>query len=269
MDWLSEPSAWMGLLTLTILEIVLGIDNIVFISILAGKLPEHQRKKAWQVGLGLALVMRILLLLGIAWLIGLKENVFTLPIPEGFFGYHDGKPNFDPGMSWKDLILLGGGIWLLFQAVKEIHHKLEGPEHEEVAPTAGEQGKKMFTGVIINILAIDLVFSLDSVITAVGMIDEVSIMIIAVVIAIGFMMLFAQPVSAFVNKHPSVKMLALAFLVMIGVVLFAESFGVHVPKGYIYTAMAFSVIVEMLNLRYRSKKAVKLRGPGEGIVEKP
>ncbi len=246
MEWLSDPNIWIGFLTLTILEIVLGIDNIVFISILAGRLPQDQQKKAWQVGLSLALVMRIILLLSISWVMNLKTALFTLP-------------GLNHDVTGKDLILLSGGLFLLYKSVKEIHHKLEG----------GDEGTSTgkvtsFTAVIVQILALDLVFSLDSVITAVGMIAHVEVMIAAVIIAIIFMMIFAQPVSRFVNAHPSVKMLALAFLVMIGTMLVAEGAGQHIEKGYIYFAMAFSVAVELLNLRYsakKGKKKVKLLNP--------
>lgn len=230
MNWLTDPQVWLSLLTLTLLEIVLGIDNIVFISILAGKLPQHQQAKARQLGLALALITRVLLLLSISWVLGLNKPLFHLG------GFHP---------SGRDLILLLGGAFLLWKSVHEIHNKLEGEEHEPGAvPKAAS-----FNGVIIQILALDVVFSLDSVITAVGMADKIGVMIAAVVIAVGFMLVFAGGISRFVEQHPTVKMLALAFLVLIGVNLVAEAFHHHIPKGYIYSAMAFSVVVEMLNLR--------------------
>ncbi|GMV87889.1 MAG: membrane protein [Chthonomonas sp.] len=243
MEWLAQPQTWMAFLTLTLLEIVLGIDNIVFISILAGKLPESQRAKARQIGLMLALVTRILLLLSISWVMSLKA---TLVEP---FGHP---------FSGRDLILLFGGLFLLYKAVKEIHGKLEGEEHH------GKAGKAAtFSSVIAQILVLDIVFSLDSVITAVGMADRIEIMIAAVVVSVGFMLAFAGPVSDFVEKHPTVKMLALAFLVLIGVNLVTEGFGAHIEKGYTYFAMAFATLVEMLNLRLKKAAAepVKLRNP--------
>ncbi|HUF14143.1 MAG TPA: TerC family protein [Longimicrobiales bacterium] len=233
MEWLTDPQIWIAFATLTALEIVLGIDNVVFISILAGKLPKDQQKKARTVGLGLAMFMRIALLFAISWVIGLTAPLFEVLAQE---------------ISGRDLILLFGGLFLIGKATHEIHQKLEGEEghgSKRVPPT--------FTAVIVQILALDLVFSLDSVITAVGMVDEIAIMIAAVVVAIGFMMVFAGPVSRFVDDHPTVKMLALSFLILIGVMLVAESFEQHIPKGYIYFAMAFSVGVEMLNLWMRKK----------------
>ncbi len=256
MDWLTSPEAWIGLLTLTALEIVLGIDNIVFISILTGRLPEERRKSAFQLGLSLALITRILLLLSISWVMSLNEPVFTLPF--GPFKDNEGHKVFDSAISGRDLVLLAGGLFLLYKAIKEIHHKLEGG-HEEV--TAGGAAKSAFAAIIGQILVIDLVFSLDSVITAVGMVKEIGVMITAVVISICFMLAFAHKVSDFVNRHPTVKMLALAFLVLIGFTLITEGFGAHVEKGYVYFAMAFSVIVEMLNLRSKKGKAVKLHAP--------
>jgi predicted tellurium resistance membrane protein TerC len=242
-DWsfLTEPAAWISLVTLTVLEIVLGIDNVVFISILAGKLPAEQQKKARQLGLTLALVTRILLLCALSWIMGLKAELFGFDI----FGYH-------VGLSGRDLILLIGGLFLLTKATREIHEKLEGED--------GEKTKRMapsFTSVIIQILLLDIVFSLDSVITAVGMAQHLTIMIVAVVIAVGFMLAFAGYISRFIEKHPTVKMLALSFLLLIGVVLVAEAFHKEIPKGYIYFAMAFSVGVEMLNLKLRTKKGAE------------
>ncbi|HEV2150218.1 MAG TPA: TerC family protein [Longimicrobiaceae bacterium] len=234
MDWLSDPSIWIGFLTLTVLEIVLGIDNIVFISILAGKLPESQQARARNIGLSLAMITRILLLLSLAWIMRLTAPLF------GAFGHE---------ISGRDLILITGGLFLVAKSTREIHHKLEGEDRTEV----GEYPS--FRSVIIQILLLDIVFSLDSVITAVGMVDEVAVMIAAVVVAVGVMLISAGTIGRFVERHPTVKMLALSFLLLIGFTLIAEGFGQHVSKGYIYFAMGFSVFVEMLNLRLqRSKK---------------
>src|SRR5688572_27718479 len=229
MEWLSDPQAWIALLTLTGLELVLGIDNIVFISILAGKLPPADQKRARTIGLGLAMFIRIVLLLSISWVIGLTAPIFTV---------------FGQEISGRDIILIVGGLFLIAKSTHEIHGKLEGEEGHASARVAPS-----FASVIIQILLLDAVFSLDSVITAVGMVDNVQIMIAAVVISIAFMMAFAGPIGAFVQKHPTVKMLALSFLILIGVTLIAEGFDQHIPKGYIYFSMAFSVFVEMLNLK--------------------
>lgn len=240
MDWISDPQSWMALLTLTVLEIVLGIDNIVFLSILSGRLPEKDQPRARFVGLSVAMVARILLLLSITWVMRLTAPLFTIMGNE---------------ISGRDLILIIGGLFLLFKATHEIHNKLEG----ETEHSSGGKRASSFSSVILQILVIDLVFSLDSVITAIGMAREVSIMVIAVIIAVGFMMVFAGAISDFVNRHPTVKMLALSFLLLIGVALLADGFDQHIPKGYIYFAMAFSVFVEMLNLRIKSKaKPVQL-----------
>jgi predicted tellurium resistance membrane protein TerC len=235
MEWLSDPQAWIGFVTLSVLEIVLGIDNVVFISILAGKLPAEQRAKARKLGLGLAMVMRILLLLSISWVIRLTDPLFTV---------------FGEEISGRDLVLLVGGLFLLAKATHEIHSKLEGEEGHGSAKVGPS-----FTSVIVQILLLDIVFSLDSVITAVGMVKEVGVMIAAVVVAVGFMLLFSGKISAFVDRHPTVKILALSFLIMIGVMLVAEAFDHHIPKGYVYFAMAFSVFVETLNLRLRKKSS--------------
>lgn len=238
MDWLVNPEIWISLLTLTVLEIVLGIDNVVFISILAGKLPPHQQAKARQLGLGLALVSRILLLCGLAWIMGLKTVLFTL------FGH---------GFSGRDLILLLGGLFLIGKATHEIHDKLEGEDGRvtrRLPPT--------FASVIVQILLIDIVFSLDSVITAVGMARQLGVMIAAVVLAVVFMLMFAGFISRFIETHPTLKMLALSFLLLIGVVLVADGLGQHINKGYVYFAMAFSVMVEALNLRLRSKETARI-----------
>jgi predicted tellurium resistance membrane protein TerC len=235
MDWLTDPQAWIGFATLLALEIVLGIDNVIFISILASKLPQSQQAKARLLGLGLAMIMRILLLFSIAWVIGLTAPLFTVLGQE---------------ISGRDIILLIGGLFLIAKSTHEIHQKLEGEEGRSsarVAPT--------FTSVIVQILLLDIVFSLDSVITAVGMVTQVGVMVAAVVIAVVFMMIFAGPVSAFVERHPTVKMLALCFLLLIGMTLLAEGLDQHIPKGYVYSAMAFSVFVEMLNLRAKKVQA--------------
>ncbi|HEX2155338.1 MAG TPA: TerC family protein [Acidimicrobiia bacterium] len=235
MEWLTNPDIWIALLTLTVLEIVLGIDNIVFISILSGKLPESEQDKARNIGLGLAMVMRILLLLAISWVIGLTDPLFEIIGQE---------------ISGRDIILILGGLFLLAKATFEIHEKLEGEETRETAGLA----RVSFMSVIIQILLLDLVFSLDSVITAVGMADEIGVMIAAVIIAIGVMLLSAGKISDFVNDHPTVKMLALSFLLLIGMSLVAEGWELHIPKGYIYFAMGFSIFVEALNLRLRKPK---------------
>ena len=255
MDWISDPNAWVALATLTALEIVLGVDNIIFISILAGKLPKEQQNRARRVGLGLAMGMRILLLLSLAWVVRLTDPIFTV---------------FGEGISGRDLILLLGGLFLIFKATHEMHDKLEGEENEE-----GHKVAASFGAVLVQIALLDIVFSLDSVITAVGMADDIGVMITAVVIAVGVMMFSARAIGEFVERHPTVKMLALSFLLMIGVSLIAEGLDFHIPKGYIYFAMAFSVFVEMLNLRVKkvSSKPVQLRhdytpdGPTEGVPE--
>ncbi len=233
MDWIADPNIWIGLLTLTVLEIVLGIDNIIFISILAGRLPAAQQPKARRLGLMGAFVSRLALLFSIAWIARLTSPLFEL---------------FGRGWSGRDLILLIGGLFLIGKAVMEIHHKFEPAEatQAEVAKAAATMG-----AVVAQIMVIDVIFSLDSVITAVGMVDQIEIMVAANVIALGVMLLAVTPVSDFVDRHPTVKMLALAFLVLIGTNLVAEAMGQHIPKGYTYFAMAFSVLVEMLNLRLR------------------
>ncbi len=239
--WVNDPAAWSALAALTILEIVLGIDNIVFISILSGKLPEAQRAKARQIGLALALVTRILLLMSISWVMGLTAPLFNV---------------MGRDFSGRDLILLGGGLFLIYKAVIEIHHKLEGSEHTKDAKAA------TFGAVIGQILILDIIFSLDSVITAVGMAKDLTVMVLAVVISVAFMLAFAGKVSRFVEEHPTVKMLALAFLILIGVNLLAEGFHFHIEKGFTYFAMAFSVVVEMLNIKMRKKgQVVQLHGP--------
>ena len=240
MEWISDPEIWVALITLTSLEIVLGIDNVVFISILAGKLPRAEQARTRTTGLAVAMVSRILLLLSIAWIIKLTDPIFTL---------------LDEELSGRDLILLGGGLFLLAKSTFEIHDKLEGSEGQASARVAPS-----FVAVIAQILVLDMVFSLDSVITAVGTADDVEVMIAAVVIAVGVMLVSSGVISAFVEQHPTVKILALSFLLLIGMSLVAESVDQHIPKGYIYFAMAFSVFVEMINLRIRTRaRPVHLR----------
>jgi predicted tellurium resistance membrane protein TerC len=235
MDWITNPDIWVALVTLTALEIVLGIDNVVFISILSGKLPVEQQRRARNTGLGLAMGTRILLLFSISWVIGLTDPLFGVAGVE---------------ISGRDIILLLGGLFLLAKATFEIHEKLEGEEPH----AAGVVARASFGAIIVQILLLDVVFSLDSVITAVGMADEIAVMVAAVVIAVGVMLVSAGAISEFVNRHPTVKMLALSFLLLIGMSLVAEAFDVHIPKGYIYFAMGFSVFVEGLNLRVRTRK---------------
>ena len=243
MDWLTSPEAWIALVTLTVLEIVLGIDNIVFISILAGKLPAEQQPRARTIGLSLAMGTRVVLLLSLAWIMRLTAPLFTV---------------FSQEISGRDLILMIGGLFLIWKSTHEIHDRLEG----EGGHGADRKAVATFSGVLVQIALLDIVFSLDSVITAVGMADDIGVMITAIVIAVAFMMFTAGPVSAFVERHPTVKMLALSFLLLIGVTLIAESLDRHIPKGYVYFAMAFSVLVEMLNLKVRgSAKPVNLNTP--------
>ncbi len=253
MEYLFTPEALISLLTLTILEIVLGIDNIVFISILAGKLPEDQQKKARQLGLALAMITRVLLLLSLSWVMSLTATLFNMG---DWIRITDIDWLDKLAISGRDLILLTGGLFLIYKSTHEIHNKLEGDEESE-----GKVKVHSFAGTIVQILILDVVFSLDSVITAVGMADHIEIMIAAVVIAVIVMMFSASAISTFVNDHPTVKMLALSFLLLIGVSLLAEGFDQHIPKGYIYFAMAFSVLVEMLNLKSKKKnhKPVELR----------
>jgi predicted tellurium resistance membrane protein TerC len=244
MSFLTSPEPWIALLTLTVLEIVLGVDNIVFVSILASKLPWAQQARARTMGLGLAMGTRILLLLSLAWLIGLTQPIFTV---------------MEHAVSGRDLILGTGGLFLLWKSTREIHERLEGPEESQYRP----RKEYSFVGVLVQIALLDIVFSLDSVITAVGMSGDIVVMVLAIMIAVVFMMFTAGAVSAFIEKHPTIKVLALSFLLLIGTALIAESFGQEIPKGYIYFAMAFSVFVEMLNLRVRkSGEPVDLRPSG-------
>jgi predicted tellurium resistance membrane protein TerC len=251
LELLSNPDVWVALLTLTALEIVLGIDNVIFISILADKLPPDQRRRARLVGLSLAMFMRIALLLTLNWIANLTNDLFTIA----------GK-----GFSGRDLILLAGGLFLIYKATTEIHTKLEGDEHHA---QEGSVKYASFSGVIAQILLLDIVFSLDSVITAVGLAEDIEVMVAAVVIAVLVMLVASGPLSDFVSKHPTVKMLALSFLLLIGTSLVAEGWGLHISKGYIYAAMAFSVFVEILNLRMRGKsdEVVQLRDPERAHYE--
>ncbi|WP_295178595.1 TerC family protein [uncultured Christiangramia sp.] len=237
MEIFLQPDTWVALLTLTFLEIVLGIDNIIFISIVAGKVPEESQKKARIGGLSIALIMRILLLLSITWIIGLTEPVLTVA---------------DFELSWRDIILVAGGIFLLIKSTLEIHHKVEGQEENKTT----ENGKKptiSFSSAIVQIVLLDIVFSFDSILTAVGLTDQIILMIIAVIVSIIVMMIFAKPVGEFVNNHPTIQILALSFLILIGAMLIVEGAHYHVPKGYIYFAVFFSLAIEMLNMRYRRK----------------
>jgi predicted tellurium resistance membrane protein TerC len=233
MEWLFDPEIWIGLLTLTALEIVLGIDNIVFISILSGKLPSASQRKARLWGLGLAMIMRVLLLLSLSWIMGLTQPLFAIG---------------DLDVSGRAIILISGGLFLLAKSTHEIHHRLEN--HGRTT----QSGTAKFSAVLLQIVLLDLVFSLDSVITAVGMVDEIAVMIVAVIIAVAVMMIFAGGISRFIERHPTLKMLALSFLLLIGVNLIGDGLGFHIPKGYTYFAMGFSFAVEMLNLRVRRTK---------------
>ncbi|RRN78894.1 TerC family protein [Pseudoxanthomonas sp. SGD-10] len=246
MDALLNPETWIALATLTALELVLGIDNIIFISILAGRLPPEQRNKARRVGLAAAAITRLGLLFTIAWIIGLTQPLFTA---------------LGQDFSWRDLILIGGGLFLIGKATHEIHQKIEGAGQDAEA-TGLARAATSFTGVILQIMVLDIVFSLDSIITAVGMVDERWVMATAILVSIVFMIGFAGPIGDFVERHPTVKVLALSFLIMIGLVLIADGFGQHIPKGYIYAAMAFSVFVELINLwiRRREQQAVARAG---------
>jgi predicted tellurium resistance membrane protein TerC len=245
-DWIADPNAWVALATLTALEIVLGVDNIIFISILVGRLPPEKRDLARRLGLSLAMGSRILLLLSLAWIMRLTEPLFSI---------------FGQDVSGRDLILIGGGLFLLWKSVHEIHNSLEGESDAGEGGSAAAAARVSFAGVLVQIAIIDIVFSLDSVITAVGLADDVMVMVIAIVAAVGVMMFAAKPIGDFVDEHPTIKILALAFLVLVGVTLIAEGFGTHVPKGYIYFAMAFSFAVEMINIRLRKriKAPVQLR----------
>lgn len=248
MEWLTDPSAWAALATLTLLEIVLGIDNIIFISVLVGRLPQQQRQKARLIGLGLAMGTRILLLLSLAWVMGLTAPWFSIG---------------DFEVTGRDSILILGGLFLIWKSTHEIHNSLEGEEDGHSAPKSAA-----FAATLVQIALIDIVFSLDSVITAVGLADHVQVMITAIVLSVLVMMVFAKAIGDFVDRHPTIKMLALSFLILVGFTLTGEGFGLHIPKGYVYFAMAFSLGVEFLNLRARKNKAqaiqLRKRQPGEG-----
>ncbi|KQM26720.1 MULTISPECIES: TerC family protein [unclassified Sphingomonas] len=251
---LADPAAWAAFLTLVVLEVVLGIDNLIFISILSNKLPAHQQQLARRIGIGLALVMRLLLLSMIAFIVSLTNPVFDLGIQGAADGY--GRPTFETAFSWRDLILIAGGLFLVWKATKEIHHTMDD---EPSGDTLDKKGSVAlgFGSAIAQIVALDMVFSIDSILTAVGMTDEVPIMMAAVIVTVGIMLVAADPLARFINANPTVVMLALGFLLMIGAVLIADGFGVHVPKGYIYAAMAFSAGVETLNIVSRRSKTKK------------
>jgi predicted tellurium resistance membrane protein TerC len=260
---ISDPSTWAALVALVAMEIVLGIDNLVFISILSNKLPEAQRHRARQVGIGLALVMRLLLLSMIAWLVGLTATVFDL----GWTGTPDarGAPSFETEFSWRDLILIAGGLLLIWKATKEIRHTVDpAPDVDKFG--TGSTVALGFGSAIVQIILLDMVFSIDSILTAVGMTDNLAVMVVAVLAAVGVMMLAADPLGNFIHRNPTVVMLALGFLLMIGAVLIADGFGVHVPKGYIYAAMAFSTLVEGLNILSRRAQARRQAGKGGGAM---
>jgi predicted tellurium resistance membrane protein TerC len=249
---LNDPAAWAALVSLVVMEIVLGIDNLIFISILTNKLPPEQRARARNIGIGLALVMRLMLLFTITWLVGLVHPVFDLGLI-GPPGEH-GEPTFETAFSWRDLILIAGGLFLVWKATQEIHHTMDPhTDSKQEAPIAGRAALN-FGAAIFQIILLDLVFSIDSILTAVGMTDHLAIMFIAVISAVTVMLLAATPLANFINANPTVVMLALGFLLMIGMVLIADGFGIHVPKGYVYAAMAFSAFVEILNLVSRKRK---------------
>ena len=261
MEWFTNPEIWISLITLTFLEIVLGIDNIIFISIMASKLPANKQKKARQLGLALAMITRVLLLLSLSWIMTLTSPLFNIG---EWIALTDSELLKQFAISGRDLILIIGGLFLIYKSTSEIHDKLEGADHQ-----VETRAVITFTGVIVQILLLDIVFSLDSVITAVGMANHIEVMIAAVILAVLVMMLSAGGISDFVNNHPTVKMLALSFLLLIGVSLLAEGFDQHIPKGYIYFAMAFSVLVEMLNLKMnKGNKPVHLRNLAEETDEK-
>jgi len=272
LDLLSDPAAWLALLTLVVLEVVLGIDNLVFIAILSNKLPPEQQQKARRIGLILALVMRIGLLMLIGWLVTLQTPLFDLGIA-GAPGPH-GEPSFETAFSGRDLILLAGGLFLLWKATKEIHHNMEPEDQSEAILNKNQVGTVAVTfgSVIVQIILLDMVFSIDSILTAVGMTDEIPIMVTAVVITVGIMLVAADPLAKFIEHNPTLVMLALSFLVMIGLVLVADGFGFHVPKGYIYAAMGFSVAVELLNMvkrdRSQRKAAIASRAANGSVGSK-
>ena len=249
---LNDPAAWAALISLVVMEIVLGIDNLIFISILTNKLPEEQRARARTIGISLALIMRLGLLFTITWIVGLIHPVIDL----GFVGPpgEHGEPTFETAFSWRDIILIAGGLFLVWKATQEIHHTMDPhTDNKQEAPIAGRAALN-FGAAIVQIILLDIVFSIDSILTAVGMTDHLAIMFIAVIAAVTVMLLASGPLARFINANPTVVMLALGFLLMIGMVLIADGFGIHVPKGYVYAAMAFSAFVEILNLVSRKKK---------------
>ena len=261
----AQPEAWAALITLIVMEVVLGIDNLIFISILSNKLPEAQRAKARRIGISLALIMRLVLLSGIAWLVGLTAPAFDLGI-QGAPGAH-GEPAFETAFSWRDLILIAGGLFLVWKATKEIHHNVDPSPADDLFDTS--RPALGFGAAIVQILLLDLVFSIDSILTAVGMTEHLPIMVVAVVFAVAMMMFAANPLADFIGRNPTVVMLALGFLLMIGAVLIADGFGVHVPKGYIYAAMAFSALVEGLNMmarRARARKQEAIRNAEAAVI---
>ena len=259
----TDPTAIAALIALVVMEVVLGIDNLVFISILSNKLPPEQRQKARRVGIGLALGMRLMLLSMIAWLVGLTATVFDL----GFTGPPDryGAPSFETEFSWRDLILIAGGLFLIWKATKEIHHNVDPSPSEGLLDKKGA-ATLTFGSVIAQIILLDAIFSIDSILTAVGMTDNIAIMVIAVVVAVGTMLFAATPLANFIERNPTVVMLALSFLMLIGTTLIAEGFGAHVPKGYVYAAMAFSALVEGLNILSRRRSQAKQAASAEGAA---
>ena len=250
LELLSNPEAWAAFVTLVVMEVVLGIDNLVFVSIVSNKVDEARRTRVRRIGIGLALILRLALLSMIAWIVGLTAPVFDLGLV-GPLGAH-GEPSFETAFSARDLILAAGGLFLIWKATTEIHHTMSGEDHGQ--DSLGKKAVMGFGAAIVQILLLDMVFSIDSILTAVGMTDHLPVMIAAVVIAVGVMLLAADPLANFINANPTVVMLALGFLLMIGVVLIAEGFGAHIPKGYIYTAMAFSAMVEGLNIAARKRR---------------
>jgi predicted tellurium resistance membrane protein TerC len=256
-ELLVSPAAWLALVTLVVMEVVLGIDNLIFISILSNKLPEADRAKVRRIGISLALVLRLVLLSTIAWLTQLTAPVIDLGL-QGAPGPH-GEPSFETALSARDLILLAGGLFLVWKATTEIHHSMDAEESGEALDKKG-RGAIGFGAAIVQILLLDMVFSVDSILTAVGMTDHLPVMIVAVILAVGVMLFAADPLANFINRNPTVVMLALGFLLMIGAVLIADAFGVHVPKGYIYTAMAFSAGVEILNILSRKARVKRAGG---------
>jgi predicted tellurium resistance membrane protein TerC len=247
----TQPAAWAALATLIVMEVVLGIDNLIFVSILSNKLPESQRRKARRLGIGLALIMRLVLLSTIAWIVGLKATVIDLRFT-GPLDAH-GAPSFETAFSWRDMILIAGGLFLVWKATKEIHHAIDPAPTDDLFDTS--RAALGFGAAIVQILLLDIVFSIDSILTAVGMTEELAIMFVAVIVAVGVMLVAADPVAGFIGRNPTVVMLALGFLLLIGAVLIADGFGVHVPKAMIYAAMAFSAAVEGLNMLARKRRA--------------